>query len=167
MRLAAAGHQVRTPDLYDGEMTDNLDEGLVIRDRIGRDELYRRALESVESFRPDALIGFSLGASIAQRIAMRTGAVKTLVLFHGVADVEQTDHLKGLRIQAHIARGDPWAPDAELETWSTLLHRSGAQAELRRHDGGHLFTDPGLRDFDYTSSESAWTRALEWLAAPA
>ena len=41
-RLRAAGHTVHTPDLYDGEVFDSLDDGLAKRDALGMDEMIRR-----------------------------------------------------------------------------------------------------------------------------
>ena len=40
--LRADGHEVTTPDLYDGEVFDNLADGVAKRDAIGIPELSRR-----------------------------------------------------------------------------------------------------------------------------
>ena len=40
--LRAAGHTVHTPDYYDGEVFDDLDDGLRKRDALGTAEIIRR-----------------------------------------------------------------------------------------------------------------------------
>src|SRR5215208_2093658 len=72
-RLRAAGHTVHTPDYYDGEVFDDLDDGLRKRDALGTAEIIRRAREAVAEL-PAGLVlaGFSLGA----------------VLMHGAVPVE-------------------------------------------------------------------------------
>jgi len=54
----------------------------------------------------------------------------------------------GWTVEAHVAEADPWAPRVELEAGRDELVRLGAAVELCFHRGGHLFTDPGLPDFD-------------------
>jgi len=45
-RLRAAGHKVHTPDYYEGEVFDDLDEGLRKCDALGYQEIARRAREA-------------------------------------------------------------------------------------------------------------------------
>lgn len=45
-RLRAAGHKVHTPDYYEGEVFDDLDEGLRKCDALGYQEITRRAREA-------------------------------------------------------------------------------------------------------------------------
>ena len=42
-RLRAAGHTLHTPDYYDGEVFDDLDEGMRKEAEIGYQEIARRA----------------------------------------------------------------------------------------------------------------------------
>jgi dienelactone hydrolase len=46
-RLREAGHTVHAPDYYDGEVFDDLDDGLRKRDELGYAEIVRRAKEAV------------------------------------------------------------------------------------------------------------------------
>jgi hypothetical protein len=46
-RLRAAGHTVHTPDYYDGEVFDDLDEGMRKEEALGYQEISRRARKFV------------------------------------------------------------------------------------------------------------------------
>ncbi len=61
-RLRDAGHTVHTPDYYDGEVFDDLDEGQRKEKALGYQEIARRAREAVAGL-PAGLVftGFSLG----------------------------------------------------------------------------------------------------------
>jgi hypothetical protein len=61
-RLRAAGHTVYTPDYFDGEVFDNLDDGSRKEQALGYREIARRTSEAVAGL-PTGLVfsGFSLG----------------------------------------------------------------------------------------------------------
>jgi len=110
------------------------------------------------------LAGLSLGASLAQRIAQLDARFSRLLLLHGLA--EPPGSLPSpWRIQAHLSEDDPWAPAAEVQAWRARLEALGAQVELHRYRGGHLFTDPGLPDYDAIAAAVAWARASAFLGA--
>ena len=69
-RLRAAGHTVHTPDLYDGEVFDDLDDGMRKEDALGYREIARRAREVVAGL-PEGLVfaGYSMGATHAELLA--------------------------------------------------------------------------------------------------
>jgi len=54
-RLRAAGHTVHTPDFYDGEVFDDLDEGMRKEGAPGYREIARRAREPVAGL-PEGLV---------------------------------------------------------------------------------------------------------------
>jgi dienelactone hydrolase len=75
-RLREAGHSVHVPNYYDGEVFDDLDDGLRKRDELGVAEILRRAREAVAGL-PAGLVfaGFSLGNDPAELLAAeRPGA---------------------------------------------------------------------------------------------
>ena len=69
-RLRAAGHSVHRTDYYDGEVFDDLEEGMRKEDALCYQEIARRARESVAGL-PVGLVfcGFSLGAVHAEVLA--------------------------------------------------------------------------------------------------
>jgi pimeloyl-ACP methyl ester carboxylesterase len=74
--LRAGGHNVHTPDLFDGERPATIDDGVAYLQSLGDKVLDDRAERAVAGL-PDELVyaGFSWGAATAQRFAQtRPGA---------------------------------------------------------------------------------------------
>jgi dienelactone hydrolase len=62
-RLSEAGHIVHTPDLYDGEVFEDLEHGMKKRESLGTQELAMRAQGAVADLPPGLVYaGFSMGA---------------------------------------------------------------------------------------------------------
>ena len=120
-RLRTAGHTVHTPDLYDGEVFDDLDEGMRKEEALGYREIARRARESVAGL-PEGLVfgGFSMGVAHAELLtASRPGALGA-VRMHGAVPVEGLSEFfgvdrwpEGVPVQVHYAAGDPWVEAKE------------------------------------------------------
>src|SRR2546430_16265005 len=83
-RLRASGHIIQTPDLFDGEVFDNLEEGRRKRDAIGIQALIGRAQAAVASL-PNELVfaGFSIGAAVAEFLAATRPGARAALLMHG------------------------------------------------------------------------------------
>jgi dienelactone hydrolase len=165
-RLRAWGHRVATPDLYRGRVAGTLDEGLSLRDAVGREELLRRARVAVADVAPGAVLaGFSLGAALAHRIAASDARFDRLLLLHGVAEPPVATPTRW-SVQVHVAEGDPWAPRDEVDAWRGALERLGASIEVHFYPGGgHLFTDLDLPDRDIRATAEVWRRAERFLAS--
>ncbi|MFJ5882171.1 dienelactone hydrolase family protein [Kitasatospora cineracea] len=167
-RLRAAGHTVHTPDLYEGRVFDELEEGMAYRDEVGNDELLRRAVGAVAPLLPveGGLVyaGFSLGGSLAQNLALADEQARGLVLFHGTSDLRE-DAATEIPVQLHVAEPDPFESDDWLNTWYLWMTRAGADVEVHRYRGaGHLYTDPELPDHDTEAAERTWAATLAFLA---
>jgi dienelactone hydrolase len=172
-RLRAAGHTVHTPDLYDGEVFDDLDEGSRKEDALGYQEIARRAREAVAEL-PAALVfaGFSLGAIHAELLAATRPGALGAVLMHGAVPVEGLSEFfgvdrwpEGVPVQVHYAADDPWVEaEEEVAPLGDAVREAGAAFEAHTYPGsGHLFTDPDLPEYDRASSEAMWRRVLAFL----
>jgi dienelactone hydrolase len=173
-RLRAAGHTVHTPDLYDGETFDGLDEGRRKQEALGYREITRRAREAVARL-PEGLVfaGFSMGAAYAELLsASRPGAAGT-VLMHGAVPVKDFSEYfgvdrwpEGVPVQVHYAASDPWVEvEEEVVPLRDAVTAAGADFEEYTYPGsGHLFADPDLPEYDLESSEKMWERVLAFLA---
>jgi dienelactone hydrolase len=172
-RLRAAGHTVHTPDLFEGEVFDDLDDGMRKEETLGYREIARRAEEAVARL-PAGLVfaGFSMGVAHAEQLtASRPGALGA-VLMHGAVPVEAlTEYFgverwpEGVPVQVHYAADDPWV-EAEQEVAPLGEDVRGAGAEFEEYvypGSGHLFADPDLPEYDRTSSEAMWERVIAFL----
>ncbi|QDY76310.1 dienelactone hydrolase family protein [Streptomyces qinzhouensis] len=165
-RLEGAGHRVWTPDLYEGRTFDTVEEARVFKDELGRDELLRRAVTAAAPHSEGGLVyaGLSLGASVAQNLALGDERARGLVLLHGTSDIAPNATADGLPVQLHIADPDAFEPHDWQTAWYLGMGRAGADVEVHRYPGaGHLYTDPGLPDWDEEAAEQTWRVVLAFL----
>lgn len=168
-RLRAAGHTVVVPDLYDGRTAGTTEEGRRIKDDIGSDELLTRAVAAAAPHSDAGVVyaGFSLGAALAQNLALADAKARGLLLMHGTSDIAEDARAASgeLPVQLHVADPDTFEPHDWLNAWYLRMGRAGADVEVFRYPGaGHLFTDPGLADHDAEAARSAWAVAEAFLA---
>ncbi|MFE2039667.1 dienelactone hydrolase family protein [Streptomyces sp. NPDC059477] len=165
-RLRAAGHEVLVPDLFEGRTFDTVEEGMAAQAGIGKDELLKRAVLAAAPYSGAGLVyaGFSLGASLAQTLALGDEKARGLLLVHGTSDLAPNASVDGLPVQLHVAEPDPFETDDWLSAWYLQMGRAGADVEVYRYAGaGHLYTDPGLPDHDEEAAEATWRVALGFL----
>ncbi|WP_328772292.1 dienelactone hydrolase family protein [Streptomyces sp. NBC_00286] len=165
-RLRAAGHEVWTPDLFEGRTFETVEEGRAFKDEIGVDELLKRAILAAAPYSERGLVyaGFSLGAAIAQTLALGDEKARGLLLLHGTSDIADNASVDELPVQLHVAEPDAFEPDDWLTAWYLRMGRAGADVEVHRYAGaGHLYTDPGLPDYDKEAAEATWRVALGFL----
>ncbi|TLQ46546.1 dienelactone hydrolase family protein [Streptomyces marianii] len=165
-RLRDAGHRVWTPDLFDGRVYDSVEEGRVYKDEVGVDELLKRAIVAAAPHSERGLVyaGFSLGAAIAQNLALGDEKARGLLLLHGTSDIAENARAEDLPVQLHVADPDPFEPDDWLTAWYLRMGRTGADVEVHRYAGaGHLYTDPDLPDWDEEAAGRTWRVALGFL----
>jgi dienelactone hydrolase len=165
-RLRKAGHVVHVPDLYEGRTAETMADAKTIFEEIGRDTLLERAARAAAPHSESGLVyaGFSLGAAIAQTVGLADEHARALLLIHGTSDLSE-DVETELPVQLHVADPDLYETADWLNTWYLEMRRAGADVEIFRYQGaGHLFTDPGLEDYDAHYAEQVWTIALDFLA---
>ena len=173
-RLRAAGHTIHTPNLFDGEVFDDLDDGQRKEEALGYQEIARRAKEAVAEL-PAGLVfaGFSLGAVHAELLAASRPGALGAVLMHGAVPVEGLREFfgvdrwpEGVPVQVHYAADDPWVEaEEEVAPLGDAVRGAGAAFEAHTYPGsGHLFTDPDRPEYDRASSEAMWRRVLAFLA---
>nr|WP_208949192.1 dienelactone hydrolase family protein [Streptomyces violaceusniger] len=166
-RLRAAGHEVVVPDLYEGQTAETVEDGMVIKERIGRDELLKRAITAAAPYSDRGLVyaGFSLGGALAQNLAVADDKARGLLLLHGTSDIADDTTVDELPVQLHVADPDPFEPHDWLNAWYLRMRRAGADVEVFRYAGaGHIFTDPELPDYDKEAAEATWRVTLGFLA---
>jgi dienelactone hydrolase len=165
-RLRAAGHEVWTPDLFEGRTFDTVEEGMEYTEDTGKDELLKRAVLAAAPYSDRGLVyaGFSFGASMAQTLALGDDKARGLLLLHGTSDIAPNARADDLPVQLHVAEPDPFETDDWLSAWYLQMGRTGADVEVYRYAGaGHLYTDPALPDYDAEAAETTWRVALGFL----
>ncbi|MEU8696774.1 dienelactone hydrolase family protein [Streptomyces sp. NPDC091387] len=166
-RLRAAGHEVRVPDIFAGHTFETIEEGLAFQQETGKEELLKRAVLAAAPYSDSGLVyaGFSLGASVAQTLALGDAKARGLLLFHGTSDIAANASVDELPVQLHVADPDPYETHDWLNSWYLQMRQTGADVEIYRYPGaGHVFTDAELPDFDQASAELAWKVAIGFLA---
>ncbi|WP_320064149.1 dienelactone hydrolase family protein [Micromonospora sp. RTGN7] len=162
-RLRAAGHRVVTPDLYGEPAVDTVEAGFALLDKVGKQTTLDRARAAVAGLPPDTVMaGFSFGVWVAAELLAERPAA-ALLLLHGIAGTPGAVR-PGLPVQLHLADPDEYEPQDEVEAWQRAMTAAGADLSVYRYPGpGHLFTDPGVPDYDAAASELTWERVLTFL----
>ncbi|MEW9551144.1 dienelactone hydrolase family protein [Nonomuraea sp. NPDC050783] len=164
-RLRASGHDVVTPDLFDGRTASTIEEGFVLKDeQIGWPTIEQRAREAVRSLPADTVLaGISMGGGVVHTLLPSRPDTAGVLLLHGVAEIRTTARA-GLPIQLHISDADPFAPRATVASWQDGATRAGADLEVFSYPKvGHYFTDPDLADHDEHAATLTWRRVLDFL----
>ena len=165
--LRAAGHTVHTPDLYDGNTYDNLDDGMGYARSVGFQTIQDRGVAAAEGL-PDKLVyaGFSLGVMPAQRLAQNRPGAVAAVFFDAAMPPEEFGGPwpEGVRLQVHGMDADPWFAGEDLDAARALVG-SVDGAELFLYPGDqHLFADSSLAGHDAEATKVLTQRVLEFLA---
>src|SRR5690349_11053433 len=151
-RLAAAGHTVHVPDLYDGRTFGSLEDGIAYAGDAGFGTIIERGGAAVAGLPSELVyVGFSLGVLPAQALAQTRDGARGAVLFHScVPPQEFGGWPPGVPLQIHIMDRDPLAspPETDLET-AQRLDAELDEATFFAYPGEqHLFADDSLPSYD-------------------
>lgn len=134
--LRAAGHDVHTPDLYDGKTFDDLDDGVGYAQQVGFDTILERGRLAAEGL-PNELVyaGFSLGVMPAQSLAQTRRGAKGAVFFSAAMPASEFGGPwpSGVPLQIHMMEDDEWV-DEDLPAARELVETVD-DAELLRVSG--------------------------------
>lgn len=165
--LRAAGHQVHTPDLFEGRTFETIDEGVAHAEEIGFGVVMDRGLDAVEDL-PAGLvyIGFSLGVLPAQRLAQTRSAALGAVLCYSCVPVSEFGPAwpEGVAVQVHGMDADPiFVGEGDIDAARALVEEAD-DAELFLYPGDqHYFADSTLASFDAEAAGLLTRRVLELL----
>lgn len=166
-RLRSAGHTVHTPDLYEGNVYDRLEDGVAYAEEVGFDTIVARGVSAAEGL-GDRLVyaGFSLGVLPAQTLAQsRPGAIGA-VLISSCAPAEMLGPPwpVTLPLQVHGMDGDPYfAGEGDIDT-ARQLTASVQHGELFVYPGTvHLFADSSLPSYRADAAELLLGRFVAFL----
>lgn len=161
--LRAAGHEVHTPDLYEGKTFASLDEGLAYAEEVGFGTIIERGRRAAEGL-PEELVyaGLSLGVLPAQMLAQTRPGARGALLLHAAVPLDEFGGSwpEAVRLQIHTMEDDDWGDvDVARELAETI---PGAELFLYPGDR-HLFTDSSLSDYDESAATLVRQRILRLL----
>lgn len=169
-RLRAAGHDVRIVDYTDGRVFDDYESARAEADKHDFTQVMAHALKLTKDDVPPGavVLGFSMGAGIAEHVALKTQA-RGAVLVGGAAPMtcwgEGTTWPADCPVQIHAKEGDEFLTPDEREEAAGSLRAGGAAVEVFTYEGtGHLFNDKDLtEEHDPAATDLMMTRILEFL----
>jgi dienelactone hydrolase len=165
--LRTAGHTVHTPDLYDGRVFDDLDEGLAHVREVGFPAFAERGRVAAEALPPEVVhAGMSLGVVPAQMLAQTRPGARGALLLSACLPVGEfgSGWPSSVPVQVHGMSGDPFfVDDGDLDAARGLVEAAD-DAELFLYPGqAHLFADSSLPDFDEQATRVLLERVLGFL----
>jgi carboxymethylenebutenolidase len=175
-RLAESGFIAFAPDLYHGQVADQIAEAETLGKALDANHLQAKAeiaeatlflRERVGSAgRSLAVIGFSLGAYYALDLAAADPEhIRSVVLFYGTGG----DDFSSSRAAylGHFAENDQFEPQSNVDDLEDTLRRAGRPVTFYRYPGtGHWFFEPDRPQAYHPAAASlAWERTLEFLKA--
>ena len=163
-RLSEAGHEVHTPDLFEGRTFATIEDGVAHAEQdVGVDAILRRADEAADAHPgATAFLGISLGAMPAYRLAQTRPDARACI---SIAAALPVDHFaprwpENVALEIHLKSADPWGEEDLPVAWTL----AGEVAELYEYPGDqHLFTEHGHPGFDAAATELVLARTLETL----
>jgi dienelactone hydrolase len=166
-RLRRAGHAVHLPDLYDGNVFDDLEAGLAYAREVGFGTILERGRAAADGLRGGLVYaGFSLGVMPAQMLAQTRPGAKGALLFQACLPVSEFGGSwpKGVPVQIHGMDADPYfAGEGDIDAARALV-ASTPDAELFLYPGNqHLFADNSLPSYDEQAAKMLTERVLSFL----
>lgn len=170
-RLAGEGYTVLAPDLFDGVQPVTEAEGEAVLGGADPDELSGLVMSSAHTLRaltsdpdrPIAVLGFSMGASLALWLSARLGtSINAVVAYYGAQSIDFDD--AGAVYQGHFAEDDHIVSEEDRVVTESFIRLGGRETEFHVYPGTrHWFFEDG-DNFNAEAAELAWSRTTEFLA---
>jgi carboxymethylenebutenolidase len=173
-RLAESGFVAFAPDLYHGEVADNIADAEALGQALDANHLQAKAdIADATMFlnervgqadRGLAVIGFSLGAYYALDLAAADPEhIRSVVIFYGTGGGDYS--YSRAAYLGHFAENDEFEPQANVDDLEESLRRAGRPVTFYRYSGtGHWFFEPDRSQaFNQAAASLAWDRTLAFL----
>jgi dienelactone hydrolase len=167
--LHKAGHTVHTPDLFDGHIFDDLEQGMRFVGELGFGEVIKRGEQAVQNL-PSNLVyaGFSLGVVPAQKLAQTRPGASGALLFYSCVPVSEFGQAwpKELPVQVHGMDADPiFVGEGDIDAARALIAQA-EHGELFLYPGNqHYFADSSLPSYDAEATALLLRRVMKFLSA--
>jgi carboxymethylenebutenolidase len=169
-RLAGEGYAVLAPDMFKGQVTDQVSEAERLSEEGDANHPEAIAFEAVDrlsaklpAHAPIATLAFSFGAPYAIWTASERPAVVATVVYYGAwADAWVTRSKAPLL--GHFAEDDPFTSADEVADVEAAFRGAGREMTSHVYPGTkHWFAEPSRPEYDPAAADLAWQRTLEFL----
>ena len=166
--LRAAGHTVHTPDLYEGRVFEDFDEGMAHARATGFGVLIERGVQAADGL-PSGLVyaGFSLGVVVAQNLAQTRPGARGALFFYSCVPVSEFGESwpVDVPVQIHGMDADPiFVGEGDIDAARDIV-ASAPDAELFLYPGDqHYFADSSLPSYDADATALLTERVLDFLS---
>lgn len=169
-RLADIGFTAVAPDMFDGVQPMTEAEGEAVLAGVDPDELTGLVMSSAQTLRaasadasrPIAVVGFSMGASLALWLSARMGQdVGSVVVFYGAQSID-FDEANAV-YQGHFAELDHIVSEEDRVVTESFIRLGGQDTDFHLYPGtGHWFFEEGA-NHDPDAADLAWRRMESFL----
>ncbi len=169
-RLADIGFTVLAPDMFDGVQPMTEAEGEAVLGAADPDELSGLVMSSAHTLRaasadaahPIAVVGFSMGGSLALWLSARlTREIGSVVVFYGAQSID-FDHATAT-YQGHFAEDDHIVTEEDRVVTESFIRLGGRETSFHLYPGAkHWFFEEG-DNYDPQAAELAWRRMERFL----
>lgn len=163
-RLREAGHEVSTPDLFEGAQFASIEEGAAYVEGVGFGTIAERGAAAASAVEGPLVVGgFSLGVLPAQKTAQTRSDVVGAILYHGAvpAEVFGDEWPKDVALQIHLGESDPFAEE-DLPAARALVDQAGGDLFMYP-TAAHLVTDSTSEDYDEAIAGEIVARSIAFL----
>lgn len=165
--LRARGHEVRAPDLFDGQIFETINEGVEYVENLGIEAFIERGAHAADKAGGDTVfVGFSLGVLPAQKLAQtRSGTAGAVLCYSCVPASEFGDAWPAdVPVQIHAMDADPYfVGEGDIEA-ARAIEASSPDADLFLYGGDeHLFADSSLASYEPEAAALLLRRIVEFL----
>jgi len=170
-RLADAGYAVLAPDMFKGQVTDQIPEAERLSQEgdashpelIAFDAVDRLAAQLPAGARV-ATVAFSFGAPYAIWTASERPAVVGTVAYYGAWAGPWVTQSKA-PLLGHFAEDDPFTSAEEVADVEAAFRDAGREMTSHVYPGTkHWFAEPSRPEYDAAAANTAWERTLAFLA---
>jgi dienelactone hydrolase len=169
-RLRDGGYVVHTPDLYDGEVLQDVGGAMRKLQEVGFDGMLERSREAVSKLPCEIVyVGFSNGGACAELLGATRAGAKGVVLIGAplmIRSLEWDVWPVDVPVGVHFSEGDPRRDAQVVARLGDRVRAGGASFEETLYPGAcHHLADPDWPGYDPGSAEQVFRRVTGFLAA--
>lgn len=171
-RLSELGYTVLAPDFNGGETFDDAEEARDHLADLDADRLASLTLTAARLLRdksadpagPIAVVGFSMGASLALWASVRLPeTISKVVAFYGVQSIDFAG--ASASYQLHLAENDELVSDDEAAFMQATMGMEELDVDVHLYsEVSHFFFERDQETYDEDAARMAWERMVGFLA---